>query len=74
MNEINVDYYCPYCEHETVIVVEATGPNDYYVSDKCCPNCDAGIDSGNTHNIIYDAVKNHFLNQGEFYHDVNDLQ
>lgn len=73
MSEVNVSYYCPYCENETTIVVQATGPNDYVVVDECCSNCDAGIEGGVIDKMVHEAVQEHFENQGEFYHDLNDL-
>lgn len=74
MSEVSVSYYCPYCESETTIVVQANGPNDYAVVDECCPNCDAGIEGGVIDKIAYDAVQDHFLGQGEYYHDSTELE
>ena len=74
MSEVTVSYYCPYCECETTITVQATGPNDYQVCDECCPNCDAGIEGGVIDKIAYDAVQDHFINQGEYYHDASEME
>ena len=67
--EVNVSYYCPYCESETSIMINANSPDDYNIVDECCPNCDAQI-GGNIDKIAYDAVVDHFQSNGDYLHEL----
>jgi len=67
--EIEVSYYCPYCETETSLLISAESPSDYYIMDECCPNCDAQIEGGTIDKMAYDAVADYFAGIGDFAHD-----
>lgn len=68
--EINVSYYCPYCESESILMICATGPDDYNIVDECCPNCDAQIEGGVIDKIAYDAVIDHFSTNDDYSHEL----
>ena len=65
--EVSITYYCPYCENETTLIINANSPTDYYVVDECCPSCDAQIEGGVIDKLVYDAVIDHFSIQGDFH-------
>jgi hypothetical protein len=68
--EISVEYYCPYCETETILIINAESPSDYTIVDECCPNCDAQIEGGVIDKLAYDAVSDHFAIQGGYHKDI----
>ena len=67
--EIEVPYYCPYCETETNLVISVESPSDYFVMDECCPNCDASITGGTIDKMAADAVADYYATQADFYCD-----
>ena len=68
--EVNVNYYCPYCENESMLIINAENPSDYYIVDECCPNCDAQIEGGVIDKLAYDAVLGHFAIQDDWARDI----
>jgi hypothetical protein len=69
--EVNVAYYCPYCESESTLIIDAKSPSDYNIVDECCPNCDAQIEGGVIDKLAYDAVADHFSIQGGYVKDMD---
>ena len=69
MKETEINYYCPYCETDTNLVVCVDGPTDYYISEECCPNCDSQIEGGVADRLAYEAVTNYYAMQSDFYCD-----
>ena len=68
--EIEVSYYCPYCETDTSLVILINSLSDYYIVDECCPNCDANIDQGIADKLASDAVSDYYATQGDFSYDM----
>ena len=68
--EINVAYYCPYCETESTLIINANSPSDYVIVDECCPKCDAQIEGGVIDTLSYNAVSDHFDIQGGYCKDI----
>ena len=69
--EVNISYYCPYCESDSILMINANSANDYNIVDEVCPNCDAQIEGGVIDKLAYDAVADHFSSSGDFSHELD---
>lgn len=67
--EIEVSYYCPYCETDTSLAVLINSISDYYIVDECCPNCDATIDQAVADKLAYDGVTDYCAANEDFIYD-----
>ena len=73
MKETEINYYCPYCETDTNLVICIDSPTEYYISEEYCPNCDAQIEGGNSDKLAYEAVTDYYATQADFlYDDIRD--